>query len=119
MNLFKNQYFNQSFKYIILTVLISLLSISCGPSDHALRIADMTGDPVNGKVVYETKASPSCASCHGATARGGSGPNIKSEVSDEGEFIDFVLEGEGSMPAYDSQLTDQEIADLVAYVKSL
>ena len=119
MNFIHIHSFNQALKLMILAFLISFFSISCGPSDHALKIADMTGDPVNGKVVYESKTSPSCASCHGATARGGSGPNIKSEVSDEGEFIDFVLEGEGSMPAYDSQLTDQEIADLVAYVKSL
>jgi mono/diheme cytochrome c family protein len=120
MKLFNINGLQKDLKYIVLSVCISFLSISCGPSDHAIKISNLAGDAVNGKVIYETKSSPSCMSCHGKTARGGSsGPNIKSAVSDEGEFIDFVLEGEGPMPAYDSQLTDQEIADLVSYVQSL
>jgi mono/diheme cytochrome c family protein len=98
-----------------LASLLTLLS-ACGPSDRALSIADLEGDATTGAPLYTTH----CASCHGATARGGSGPNLLSELGeeDDADLIDVILEGDGDMPGF-SNLSDQEIADMMAYLKSL
>lgn len=103
-------------KKIILIVLITSLSFACSPSDRAISISEMMGNATTGESVYQSN----CASCHGANARGGSGPNLISELKnhDDAEFIDVILEGEGSMPGF-SKLEDQAIADLMAYLHSL
>ncbi len=104
----------------LLLLSISLFFIACGPSDHAVSIAKLTGNAENGKTLYESAEPSSCSSCHGPLGKGGSGPNIVNEVGSETEeFIDVILTGEDSMPGYDSTLEDQEIADIIAYLKSL
>ncbi len=98
-------------------------------------------DPIaRGKIVYEQKAG--CGSCHGAGGGGGVGPKLSAgEVSltflTAEEQIAFVKAGSspikgqpygdpgrpggqriaksGGMPSFASQLTDEEIADVVAY----
>lgn len=65
-----------------------------------------------------------CAFCHGADARGGRGPNLVSAPLTHGESDDAIktVIREGvpgtSMPAF-SELTPEEAAELVGYVKSL
>jgi mono/diheme cytochrome c family protein len=104
----------------ILLSSISLFLMACGASDHAVAIAKLTGDATRGKTLYESASPSPCSSCHGPLGKGGSGPNIVNEVGSETEeFIDVILTGEDSMPAYDSSLEDQEIADIIAYLKSL
>ena len=86
-------------------------------SPHVARaIAALEGDATAGEPLY----SNHCASCHGATAGGGSGPNLVKELKDHDleDMIDVVLDGDGSMPPFDS-LEDQQIADIMAYIKSL
>ena len=71
-----------------------------------------------GQGLYEVN----CESCHGADARSGSAnENLAGEVEEElGEYADVVLSGKGNgeMPAFDT-LTDQEIADILAYIATL
>jgi cytochrome c551 len=81
-------------------------------SDRVSAILALTGDAANGELVYADE----CAVCHGADGEGGSGPSMSSVVGEgEDEIIGTVLEGEGSMPAFDD-LPDQDIADLVAFI---
>ena len=92
--------------------LAALVFAGCG--SKGARVDDilaLEGDPVNGAEVY----AANCASCHAADGSGGSGPNIQGEDEDA-EVAEVVLEGEEDMPAFDGDLTDQEIADVVAYV---
>ena len=101
-------------------ITLSFFMVACGPSDHAVSIAKLTGNAENGKTLYESADPSPCSSCHGPLGKGGSGPNIVNEVGSETEeFIDTILTGEDSMPGYDSSLEDQEIADIIAYLKSL
>lgn len=96
-----------------MTPVLTLLSLSlaCASADRVDDIMALTGDPASGATVYAAE----CASCHGADGTGGSGPNITGEDEAE-EIAEYVLFGEGDMPAFDGDLTDQEIADVVAYV---
>jgi mono/diheme cytochrome c family protein len=70
------------------------------------------GDITIGKDLY----TADCASCHGADATGASGPSIIDEDADE--FFEVIQEGEGDMPAF-PDYTDQDITDVILYIKSL
>jgi mono/diheme cytochrome c family protein len=93
-------------------IFVSLFAMACGgKSDRVDEINELEGDPENGAVVY----AANCAGCHGADGTGGSGPDITGE-DDQDEVTEVVLSGEDSMPAFDGDLSDQEIADVVAFV---
>ena len=89
---------------------------ACAPSDRALSIAELEGSITLGRASYDTN----CALCHGTEGRGGRGPNLVKHLKhhDDAEFIDMIIEGGGVMPSYASK-SDQEIADLMAYIKTL
>jgi mono/diheme cytochrome c family protein len=73
------------------------------------------GDATAGKVVFVS----SCGVCHvlkAADATGAVGPNLDEKKPDETLTIDRVVNGKGTMPAFKGQLTDQQIADVVAFV---
>lgn len=74
-------------------------------------IAALTADEAAGMAIYDEN----CALCHGADGTGGIGSDLTASAFNETESIDIVIEGEGSMPAFGNDLTDQEIKDVVAY----
>ena len=80
------------------------------------KIANLTGDGTNGKTVYDSN----CAGCHGADGKSGAaGPNVVEGALTAltvSEMAQAVVDGKGVMPAF-SQLSNQEIADVIAYVK--
>jgi len=82
-------------------------------------ILALTGDAANGKLVYESK----CASCHKADGSGDASlnyPNLAEHASHESdaEIVTVVLDGEEAMPAFRASLDDQEVADLLAYIRA-
>lgn len=81
-------------------------------SDHPALA--LTGDETAGETVFSTI----CATCHGADGTGGSGPNITGVTSglSDAEIVTIIAEGKGSMPA--QGLDDQEIADVLAYIRA-
>jgi mono/diheme cytochrome c family protein len=81
-----------------------------GGSDVDAILA-LTGDATAGEAIY----ADNCAGCHAADGSGGTGPNLKGE-DDLEEAVAVILSGEDSMPAFGDTLTDQEIADLVAWL---
>lgn len=70
-----------------------------------------------------------CASCHSADGSGdtpvGKKLGVKSfsdpEVakSTDAAWIDATKKGKGKMPAYDGKLTDDQIKDLVTFIRGL
>ena len=80
--------------------------------DENTSILALTGDEINGEVLYDAN----CAACHGTSAEGASGPAIYDE--DDHDFVEAIQEGEGSMPAF-PDLSDQDIADIIAFVRTL
>ena len=76
----------------------------------------LEGDPSNGAQVF---ASAGCGGCHTMEAAGSSGtvgPNLDESKPDLELVIDRVANGAGAMPAFKDSLSEQEIADVAAYV---
>jgi mono/diheme cytochrome c family protein len=74
------------------------------------------GDAAAGEAVY---ASAGCGGCHtleAANSSGTVGPNLDESKPDAALVEERVRNGAGAMPAFEGQLTDQQIADVTAYV---
>ena len=74
------------------------------------------GDPANGKTVF---ASAGCGGCHTFSAAGSTGtvgPNLDDASVDVDAAVQQVKNGGGGMPAFGDRLSDQEIADVAAFV---
>ena len=86
--------------------------IACGDKDATEDNSDITGNASAGETLYASD----CSGCHGSTADGGSAPGLKGvEVE---VFTDVLANGIGYMPAFPNY-TEQDIADVVAYIDSL
>ncbi len=91
--------------------------------DRKTQILSLTGDATRGKTVYEETY---CGSCHGDDLKGYDqnprlvGSNLLSELEDGEDFVETLLTGISgtAMGSYD-YLADQDIADMLAYAKSL
>lgn len=74
------------------------------------------GDPEAGATLF---AEQGCGSCHvlaDAGSSGTTGPNLdETQPSFEAAFQQ-IRDGGGGMPAYGGDLSDEQIADLAAYV---
>ncbi len=78
-----------------------------------------------GEKVYKAK----CASCHGADGKGAtpagkatkardfSSDDVKKET--DAEWTEIIVKGKNKMPSYDKKLTESEVKDVVAYIRSL
>jgi mono/diheme cytochrome c family protein len=80
------------------------------------QTSTLKGDPENGAKVY---ASAGCGGCHTMEAAGSSGtvgPNLDETKPDYELVVDRVTNGQGAMPSFKDQLSEQEIADVAAYV---
>ena len=74
------------------------------------------GDAAAGADVY---SSAGCGSCHvlaDAGSTGTIGPNLDESSLDFDAAVEQIRTGGGGMPAFEGQLSDQEIADVAAYV---
>ncbi|MGI9111971.1 MAG: c-type cytochrome [Gaiellaceae bacterium] len=74
------------------------------------------GDAAAGEGVW---ASAGCGGCHTLEAAGSSGnvgPDLDDSQPDAALTADRVTNGMGAMPAFEDQLSDKQIADVVAYV---
>ncbi|MGB8324743.1 MAG: cytochrome c [Candidatus Acidiferrum sp.] len=82
-------------------------------------------DVANGEKVYKAK----CASCHGPDGKGETAagkatkardfasPEAKKET--DAEWTDIIVKGKNKMPGYDKKITDAEVKDVVAYIRSI
>ena len=77
-----------------------------------------SGDAVAGKQVF---LSAGCVSCHtlkDAGSTGTVGPNLDQAKPQKARILDRVTHGKGPMPPFKGQLSDEQIANVVAYVYS-
>jgi mono/diheme cytochrome c family protein len=77
----------------------------------------LEGDPVAGKVIFTTN----CGGCHvlsDAGTSGSVGPNLDDSQPDAALVVDRVTNGRGVMPPFEGTLSEQQIADVAAYVST-
>ena len=75
------------------------------------------GDPVAGKEVF--LGSSGCGSCHtfaDAGTSGTIGPNLDDSQPSFDLAVDRVTNGAGAMPSFSSSLSEEDIANVAAYV---
>jgi mono/diheme cytochrome c family protein len=79
-----------------------------------------TGDPAAGKAIFTGVSG--CTSCHTLADAGSSGtvgPNLDDAKPSFELAYDRVTNGQGAMPSFKTSLTDQQRADVAAYVSSV
>ncbi len=74
------------------------------------------GDPVAGKKVFLSAGCTGCHTLKDAGATGTVGPNLDEVKPPLSLAVERVTQGAGAMPSFKGQLTDQQIADVTAYV---
>jgi cytochrome c553 len=78
------------------------------------------GDPVVGKAIFA--GASGCTGCHTLADAGSSGtvgPNLDDAMPSFELAFDRVTNGQGAMPSFKTSLTDQQRADVAAYVSSV
>ena len=84
----------------------------------ALALAD------DAEALYKSK----CQACHGPDGKGSAAgqkigvkdfhlPEVQKQT--DAELIELTKQGKGKMPAYDKKLTDDQIKQLIKYIRSL
>ena len=75
------------------------------------------GDSSRGEGLYNS----SCIVCHGPRAAGGIGPRLAGNavLSNEPAFWKVVYEGQHVMPPLKGAITEQQMADIQAWLKTL
>ncbi|GDX80359.1 hypothetical protein LBMAG42_21700 [Deltaproteobacteria bacterium] len=99
-------------------VRMSLLGVLIGcaevDAERVAEIVSLEGDAVHGEATFDDN----CRGCHGPEGVGVllGGPSLQSEAWAAEEVVAQVLVGGFGMPAFEGELSDEEIADVAAYV---
>jgi len=99
-------------KWMVMIAMFSLvMALALPPAAAAAAGAD----------TYKAK----CAMCHGANGEGKAAMGTKDlgsadiQKMSDADLTSAITNGKGKMPAYKGKLTDEQIGDLVKYVRSL
>ncbi|HVA30146.1 MAG TPA: c-type cytochrome [Gaiellaceae bacterium] len=95
------------------TVIGSLPTPTLEPATPAFKLK---GDPVAGKALFLKSGCTGCHTLADAHATGTVGPNLDQAKPDYRKATARVTLGKNAMPSFKGQLTDQQIADVAAYV---
>ena len=100
-------------RILLLSLPLLLTACSGGADDTA---AELVGDATAGATVY----SANCTGCHGADGLGDTAPALADIAAefDDAQLAEIVVNGtDEGMPAF-PQLSEQEVADVVAYLRT-
>ncbi len=104
---------------IAAAALFGLGLAACGGDEaHPDVTADRDAASVAaGEAIYQEN----CAGCHGAALEGGAGPGlVDAELGHpDSDFVEAITNGKGEMPAFGGQLSAEEIASAVDFVRSV
>jgi len=95
------------------TVIGSLPTPTLEPATPAFKLK---GDPTAGKAIFLKAGCTGCHTLADAHSTGTVGPNLDQSKPDFRKATARVTLGKGAMPSFKGQLTDQQIADVAAYV---
>ena len=102
----------------LITYLESLKSEDLN-KEEILSLVRSTASTDNGQKIYREN----CASCHGLSGEGGHGPSLNNKefqsITDDKLIVDILSKGRRgtAMPSW-NHMTEEQVADLVAYIKS-
>lgn len=92
-------------------------------------IACLLSVPVQAQSAGEKIYKAKCASCHAADGSGSTAvgkalkarPFSSAEVKKEtdAEMTEIIVKGKNKMPPYDKKLSEAEVKDVVAYIRTL
>jgi mono/diheme cytochrome c family protein len=104
----------------VVLLAFTMLSACGGPPDPRVETTlALTGDATSGEALF---TSQKCTDCHGKAGRGGFGVDLGSDdvhTTPKDELANTVLVGRLFMPAFKAKVTDQELADLLAFIDTL
>jgi len=94
-----------------------VIRVSDKKSESGMASTHPIGDNTRGEELYKA----SCVVCHGPQGTGGIGPRLAGNpvLSNEQAFWKTVYEGRHVMPPLRGALTEQQIADIRAWLKTL
>ena len=95
------------------TVVGSLPKPTLEPETPAFKLK---GDPTAGAKIFQSAGCTGCHTLADAKSTGTVGPNLDQAKPDYRRVTARVTLGKGAMPSFKGQLTDQQIADVAAYV---
>jgi len=80
----------------------------------------MAGDPVKGRGIYESK----CSACHGLNGQPqiAEVPNFsvgEGMMKPDSDIMETIKKGKTVMPGFEGVLTDDQILDVISYVRTL
>lgn len=81
----------------------------------------LSGDTAAGEQVFRAASeTETCTDCHGSNGEGGFGPAYHQvfATKTEWQILLTILEGRGAMPAWGDKLSDQQLADLMAFLRT-
>ena len=81
--------------------------------------AVIAGDPMKGRPIYDER----CSGCHGLAGipQVAGIPNFKMGeglMKSDQQLLSFVKQGKGVMPSFKGVLTDSEITDVIAHIRT-
>lgn len=95
------------------TVIGTLAQAAAEPATPAFKLK---GDPTAGAKIFKSAGCIGCHTLAAAKATGTVGPNLDQVKPDYRLVTARVTNGKGVMPSFKGQLTDQQIADVAAFV---
>jgi len=107
--------------YVFPLCVACLFLFGCGGGgdDRATTISKLSGDAASGKTLWGTH----CTVCHGDDGKGK--PNLGDDVTTaeikgkaDTAIIGTILNGVGTMTKFADRLKDQEVADIVAHLRT-
>lgn len=106
----------------IVALVLGLAGVGCGGDDNESATTETTTEETTtggGSEAGREVFAANCGSCHtlsDAGTSGGIGPNLDTIGLDASAVENQVRNGGGGMPAFEGQLSDDEIAQVAAYV---
>jgi mono/diheme cytochrome c family protein len=86
------------------------------PEEESEAPSEVEGDAAAGADVYTSAGCGTCHTLEDAGSTGTVGPNLDESQPDLELVLDRVTNGQGAMPPFQDTLSEQEIADVAAYV---
>jgi mono/diheme cytochrome c family protein len=109
---------SQMLKMLAAATLLLTVMLAGTRAAQAQSVAQpATGDAAKGKARF---AEVGCYQCHGFVGQGGAGARLAPNPIPFPAFQSYIRSPKGQMPPYTSKyLTDQDLADLYAYLQSV